>query len=85
MSFDLSEMERGEICHDRCMVLLLATSAQPDQTRDRDVQVQYVRGRLTIQSLNKKNPEQDVISKNKHPTSQNIQLRDGLLSAGFVT
>ena len=85
MSFDLSDMERGEICHDRCMGLLLATSAQPDQTRDRDVQALHLRGCLTIQSLNKKNPGQDGISKNKHPTSQNIQLWDGLLSAGFVT
>ena len=28
MSFDLSEMERGELCHDRCMDLRLAECMQ---------------------------------------------------------
>jgi|GEM_PF-4802405 len=28
MSFDLPSMERGELCHDRCMILLLADYMQ---------------------------------------------------------
>jgi hypothetical protein len=28
MRFDLSSMERGDLCHDRCMVLLLADYMQ---------------------------------------------------------
>ena len=58
-------------------------SMQPNRTRKREIQALYLRGCLTIQNHNKRKHRQDVISKNKHPISQNIQLWDSLLSAGF--
>ena len=39
---------------------------------------------LTIQNHNKRKYGQDVILKNKHPISQNIQLCDRLFIAGWA-
>ena len=68
MSFDLSSMERGELCHDRCMGLLLADymqdiGADKPNARGTVARALDLRGSLTIQNLNKKKPKQDVISK----------------------
>ncbi len=50
---------------------------------NRNAQALYLRGCLTIQNHGKKKTEQSFISENKHLISQNIQLWDSLLSAGY--
>jgi len=47
-------------------------------------QTQHLRGYLTIRNLNKSKPKWGVISKNKQPILQNIQLWDRLLRTRLV-